>query len=409
MTEPNTVTAEAATPTTAAATKPVVKMKVTIKRAPNTGAITITMPTTNALISVANPVIPHLDIKYRPSAMPYAAYSLRDAVYYTYGVIPIKEWARAISTFLVCAKDYVRETEASYEAEAVLKGGYLAVGDTLYKLDAVEMRSLNAARHAISRRLTDKAKVEATQLMDDTKRAAGALLASMDKERLKLDTDREAFMKEKKTIIPAWVTENFILCSTTGRADYPLGVCFLLNFKPKQASWQFTDPTTKRTAYNRWKMVTDAPSISTLITVPINPTTGDYSERGIHVSVGFPVLPHVNRSGSCMSIGDSPKTIKTLNDFYKLRDSFSRVMNEDVALWSLFTNPNEWAANIVYMFDPFLRAVFTKAELGSSNWSTYLTSPSKYKDELLGKKSTVSVQTDVTPEPPTNGSETWAA
>lgn len=245
--------------------------------------------------------------------------------------IPYQDWANAIGEAIIQAD--ADAAGGSFEANAMKEPAYLAMGDTLFKLSPVELVKTNKALAATKKRAIEKSSAEAKRLISEGQLAADALIrnAAVIEKKAK-DTLHRA---SRITPAPEWAVNGGIPCKWNG---YSWAVELAINFRIEYFDVNFFDSRDNHKRY-RWDAVYQ-PFVPIRLWVPVN-TDGSYALTAIYVDHLSSQIPHISYSAACLSLGDSPRTIKSQEDLWALQTSIERCM-KGVQLDSLRTYIGDW-------------------------------------------------------------------
>jgi hypothetical protein len=227
--------------------------------------------------------------------------------------------------------------------------GYLAIGDTVYSLTSVKDKTLTNIIDLAKQSGVEQAKIQADTLMKNAHLSVAALI--QDARDKRQEATRLLDQAKSKNPPPAWA-----MCA-------PIGIP--IQFKNGMWEVQFViDLVLKHFdtyygSFPKLHYVFDAlPLQPTKIAmwVPID-TKVDYSVSSIYVDQNFPTLPHMDHEASCMSMGDNPTKITSINQLTMLKGSVTRCLSR-VNLSSLRGGPEDWVKNFSSAIPADLLAAF---------------------------------------------------
>lgn len=283
-------------------------------------------------------VLAQLSVGDRRKYKPKSYWTLETNIAKSQEVIPFQTWADAISAAVMTRM--ANDQGATSELHHLAQGGYLAMGDTIYKLSAVGMAGEMKALQVAKKKLKEKAELEAKTLLESAKVSAEALLRNAAQKRQEADSYRAQVEREIGQIPPKWLVDT----------SYPIKfdrytmrwiAQLQINFSITAFDLKFQS---SRTNYETRTFTWAAPMADARIIrlwVPFN-REGEFTATQIAVDQSDPTLPHINHSGGCMGLSLAPKQLKSSRDLHLLKRALEDC-HRKVQLDSLFTPSAEWS------------------------------------------------------------------
>ena len=282
-------------------------------------------------------------------------YGLEQTITRSRGRIPLSAWSNAIAqaTLMVLRAS---EPEAATEVQQMLHGGYLAVGDVLYQLNAVQAVGTNRALAAVRARVLDKVKVEAAEIREAAQRTAAGVLRTAGELRQQVEAELARARRELPP--PAWAVEAELALRRKVYDSQPLWCVgmvlrirvsnFVLYPDSPQRRWSWSVPG--------WE---DKKPVVALVWVPLQ-VDGSYAVTTVYADETAPVLPHMTTAAACVAPGDAPERIRSVEELQQLRDGIMRAFRT-VNLSSLYNSIYAWRER----FKDYVPAEIEKAVFGS--------------------------------------------
>ena len=273
-------------------------------------------------------VIPALPAEYRKlitRRYKTANYCVHDLVLHYRDQIPYRVWADAIGTVIV--RQVGATDEATFEQQQIAQGGLLALGDNLYRLQAVGMTNQTKALQMFRIKAREQAKVEAETIKQAAEIASAAVIANA--RLMKIEAER--YLEDVKR-------QNLAVPLDFANAGTPLrrigdrwAVGFtcrlrILRWTYGEASWEA--PVNMQ---RKWKTY--------LIWVPVT-ADGSYAITSMRHDQSCPCHPHMNTAGACISLGDAPSKL-TYRTIGRLIEGVPRAF-DTINLASLYNDYSSW-------------------------------------------------------------------
>lgn len=238
--------------------------------------------------------------------------------------IPFQVWADALAEWLIVKE--ANATGARSEVRAVVQGAYLAMGTTLFKLSPVDMIPQNKALAAAKARALSRAKVAGSALMAEARtNVRGMLQAGLERKK-KLEREVEGLERKLVGVLPRWVQDAGI--PTRFRmGSWELQISFTHKLGSIWAGWEVGAGRSRLERHELEFPVTGVRSIQKLAWMPISPE-GSYSLSNLVLDKICQEMAHMSHSGSCMSLGDAPEKLASVEDCTKLGASLERAMSQ---------------------------------------------------------------------------------
>ena len=287
--------------------------------------------------------------KLRDYATQYRGYTIQDCVYYTRGNIPFEEWQDAIVNEIVSR--FKPTTHSPTETTVLDSATYLAAGGVIYKLQPVEVPTVNRALRVMRRRVADQTKAEVDRIIAAANASSAATLAEANKRLAEART----YLDKAKVIVPPpqWAMDsNIPLMFRT----YDRNSRWLVRFEfwVKILHWDYTweqrrtgkNGTENYITHKSWKALPADP-FRVAAWVPLEDDKGSYNPRNTFLDkITCLSLPHMNsNSGACLSLASGPEFIKGLQDLNNLGSAISHCF-EGVDCNSLWTDPSYWPPTV---------------------------------------------------------------
>lgn len=281
-------------------------------------------------------------------------------------------WADVLGQWFLARE--ARKDGAAYESRAIDEGAYLTFGDTLYRLSPVAAVRTNKALATAKRKALESCQNSRDQILAEARVNADALLAEA---RAKLAEAEEAQRLARTRTPPPIlaysgvpITWDRVRSTWMAQMDLELQIeGFDLTFPLGQAPnvrripWSFNAPAPAGAE--------DREPVKTSLLIPIG-SKGEYNVTSIKVAPNAQVLPHIGRTGACLSVGDAPATLQTALDWARLRISLKRAMSR-VQLDSLLCGVGEWREALRPFTPPALYKCFEEGlwglDLASREWA----------------------------------------
>lgn len=268
-------------------------------------------------------------------------YSLNSCILNTQSVITNEQWANAIAAEIICRLGKAHDAEV--ELASVSDGGYLAIGNAVYRMTPVEIAPQSKAMRAVRRHTLDKAQMESERLLKQTNEQCASLLATASGNK----REAELFLQEAKRTLgqtpPRWAIANPIPIRNKDDV-WQVGLTVNITLLAFHYKFETPRPTTNSPhtiTLKKWDALPMPNSVPTLIWVPLT-TDGQYNQIQICVDENFHPLPHIRHSGACMSLSAAPKTITDRHALANLRQILTTAM-QIADCESLYSHPNSWS------------------------------------------------------------------
>lgn len=343
--QPTTATAEATPPLRK-------KIRVHVLCDKTSGLVKINcthpLPTTNIVARCIRP-------PYRRLANQYTMYSLSDAISLTRDTIPASEWQNAIAIAIANGElgDKLDATELYERAQGQ---AFLTIGETMYKLQPLEVKAGSKVLRALRKQVIDRTKGECAAMLDSARHDADAILASAA-ARLEAARKAEQALKKQTPPPPSWAIDQHVaLRFYNGLWE----VATVITFAPKV--FEIGRGTGGRIL--TWN-ATNAPPAAHIVWVPLSKEEkGAYRWTSCHLSQ-FTAgdLPHMTHDSACMDPAGAPKTITSASDLRLLSNAISQCF-QGVSIDSLLTRANRW--------DSSARAFIPAALANALNQENYI-------------------------------------
>lgn len=284
--------------------------------------------------------------------------SIEENIRRTDGRIPFQVWADAISAATM--QKLANEEGATSELRHLAQGGYLALGDSLYKLSAVgmvpEMKALAVARKK-AREATDQ---QIKELLESAHASADGILMAANKQREEARVILERAKAQAGAIPPVWLFQTgypFRFNEYNQTWAIQVQINFVItHFDVKYSEYDENNRSVNLSA--SWPALPMEPK-KTRLWVPINPD-GTYTVTGIYVDSQDLQMPHINHGGACMGLGSAPKLLRNKTDLSRLTSAIEYA-NYRVQLDSLYTDMNTILKQFKEAFPKELYKVLTES------------------------------------------------
>lgn len=291
--------------------------------------------------------------------------------------IKAADWTKAILSAMH-TRSIGRDDYSEVELVAHTGPAFLSMGNHVFQLSAVDLlqtgpRALPALRNSVMAH----AKEEATTILEEADLRARDIRAKAqaDANRVQRETERaretlNTLREEARSfqIAPAWVRDNGIphhyyretYWANGEHARYHLNIHFHAAIRLSTFEFTFSrlDNTTNDiidTHRRTWNARRHHPILVPL-SIKIN-SDGTYSLRELHILKPFKgTMPHIDYGSSCMSIGDAPPTLTSVNHLNTLKACIERV-HATVNLSSLLGDWINWHTAFKRAIPPHVRAV----------------------------------------------------
>jgi hypothetical protein len=299
---------------------------------------------------------------HRKAAAGYHSYNIWDVLLALCpGTIPVVAWQEAIVNEYISRAQPQRTiaTETTIMADAT----YLASGGIIYKLQPVEVTSLNKALRVMRRRIEDKTKAEVERIIAAANTSAVGITAEANKRLV----EAKAVLDKAKVLVPPpqWAMERSIplhYCIFDSKGQWSVRFQFSFAITHWDYKWTARRENKKHqieeyTILKTWNAV-PAQAFSVQAWCPILDDKGTYNPRSIYtdgVDI-HKILPHMNTGGSCMGLQSGPKFIKGQADLNELAAAISHCFR-GVELNSLWTAPHNWHPDIFAFAPPSITPV----------------------------------------------------
>ena len=336
--------AEQQQPVPATTVPPAIRVHITWDAARNVPSITSTHPLPAKALVLAQ--LTPAQRKLVPSNQrKYTHYDTEDCISGTHNTIPLQVWSDAIGAAtiqgLACAG-----VSAETEMSSISQGGYLAIGDSIYKMSAVGHVSSNKAMAALKRNIADKARAKAEAVVAAANQAAATIATNAAQMR---EQAEELLEQARRNCAPprAFAERGCPLRYVDGKWLVGLTARIALTHFEFEHSYTYRDSRDRlvnRTGRKSWQAVDGATPSSVLVLCWVridNITTGDYVQTGITTDRACTQLPHINNVQGCMELSGAPPHLLTFNHLDQLRVCIERAMR-GVTLHSLLTHPLLW-------------------------------------------------------------------
>ena len=302
-------------------------------------------------------VLQQLDASQRTLIPPrhrrYSQYSLRVCIDDTTDTIPLQQWSDAIGAATIKA---LACTAAASETEMVhiANGGLLAIGDSIYKLSAVQHMPTSRALAIASRAIRSKARDQANTIIEAAnqhaariKSDAEAVAHTVTRNAIRMREEAEQLMRNANLefrVPPAWTMDNSVAIKAVqfanGHICWHVGMWLFITPSVFIYEYAWNTGTRTRRARREWLALPCEP-VTTYIWIPLQDNKGTYAPTSIYVDNAGMELPHISHNRGCMEIPDSPRLLDSYDSYKTLRAKLLRVMS-GVTLNSLLTTPSAW-------------------------------------------------------------------
>jgi hypothetical protein len=252
-----------------------------------------------------------------------------------------QDWADAIGAAIIVKE--VNSRPCQYANKGLVDGAYLAMGEQLFRLSPVEVISTNKALVAAKARIEEKNRLAGKKIIEDATVAAKAIIDSA----MKVKADYNLLLREqkRKALAPRWVVDAGL---THRRKIEMWQILCSFNFRLDFLEYYFHDSEGTRKKYH--SPLLPVPPKDVYFWVPIF-QKGGYSLTSLLLEEREDILPHMSRSGFCMSIGDAPEKIDSLVSLNRLISGVSRV-TRGIRMDSLLQDTSVWINGLAKHFPP---------------------------------------------------------
>lgn len=308
-------------------------------------------------------VIEHLPAKVRAHAHAYwnTRISMDVLIHSTIDRIKPKLWTNAIAKATALSLSQQDETET--ELIAVDGGGYLSLGNALFRIDAIDYIEAKASKAlpALRRTVLDAAKATAHALVVAGEIKKGELInesqilyQESEARRSVVMASFEAMQRQVNRIIPEWIQESghFV---TTVHPSYPhLYICIPLAINIDW--WDFNGVMGPRR------------SVPALVGAPVHlsvcaPLNNRFSLRDVMVKPEWPPLPHIT-SYACLTTSDTrlfPEAIKSQANCNQVAAGI-QFLSRRVNINSLLSKNKNWNGLFDRFMPPLVKQCFETAD-----------------------------------------------
>lgn len=353
-------------------TPPTVKVKVSIR---NERA----MVTVDGNIPVGAPIniCQHLPTRRMRERVEHLAtnygYNLSTCILNTVATITNEQWANAIASEMIIRAGHGHD--ASVELSTICDGGYLAIGNAVYRMFPVEIAPQSKAMRAIHHRTIEAARVESDRILKLANEQSASILTDaatkrLESERLFAEATRAGQVKP-----PRWAVDQSIPLRWLGGSElWAVGIVLVFKIQIFEYKFQTPRPSAgaehpNTTTIKRWAALPHD-YVRTLVWIPIN-DKGEFIQTHVRTDQNFYGLPHIKSSGACMALGSAAPITGPISLMH-FKASLETAM-AIVECNSLYVKPSNWHPNYIAALPPAIRSIMLAdsfAQLGHPSVTT---------------------------------------
>ena len=312
------------------------------------GDISITSSIDRKKWPTAADVCRALPAKYRKELTDHVrriGYSLEGLINYYWGTISPEDWARAYCTA------YIKQSSMPDVGECATRGplshAYIALDDTLYRLNPVALVGTNKALATM--RKASKAKIDAQikERLEEAQSQANKIIsnANVNSHSILAAAQKKMDEANKKladavSIPPDWLSASgYPIMRYGSPSDWR--VVMAIDMTITEFVYNCRDPKDANSFLSRtWKAKTARP----LTFYCVAQIGKAFSVSSIFTLFHFN-HPHITRSQSCMQPADAPPTLNSTADINHLVSAIKRTLTK-IDLNSMLVNPSSWHPEI---------------------------------------------------------------
>lgn len=289
-------------------------------------------------------VVPHLDADHRKKVKIYEYNNVERHIKDTISVIPFQLWADAISAAIMTT--LANKEGATSEMRGLVQGGYLAIGDVLYKMSAVAQLPQTKALAMAKRKIREVAELEGKSIKEATQAACDAMLANALHTRQHADHYKAQIMQEVGSLPPKWIVDlRYPIKFVNGLWSVQVTINFWISHFDIGISGG------KRFSFD----ADPGPTEKVRLWIPLQ-NDGKFAATSICVDQHDKRMPHIKHNGACMGLSSGPTYIKRPADLSLLIEALEHCHSR-VQLDSLYVPYDE----LLISWKPFFPKVLVDA------------------------------------------------
>lgn len=263
----------------------------------------------------------------------YGMPTLRGAIQITRSIATYQQWSDAIGAAILTRMS--NKTEAVTDLKNISEGGYLAIGQTLFKLSPVAMVKTSKALAATRRKVLDKVNTEASLVISSAKATSDALLSSASRKKLEAD-EYKAVIERGVNLKPPSFMIDYALPIKYAHGSWQVGFTCSIVFSSFEFSYV---GNAGREIKHVWQALPMQPR-PILMWIPVTPN-GIFSATSVCVDDSFPILPHMDHYSGCLGLSGLPSVINGRASVRALKGAIEQCFKV-VNLSSLYVSPDGW-------------------------------------------------------------------
>ena len=291
--------------------------------------------------------------RYLKKEQRYGVPPLREAIRLTRSITTYQQWSDAIGSAILTRMS--NKTGAVTDLKNIAEGGYLAIGETLFKLSPVALVKTNKALAVTRKRVLDKINIEVDLIKSSAKATSDALLENAVRKKLEADEYKAKIERTVSLTPPTFIT-SYGLPNKYSHGNWYVGFTCLITLSSFEF---FYTGANGRDIKHVWKALPMKP-MPIPMWVPVQ-NNGMFSATSVSVDESFPVLPHMDHYSGCLGLSGLPSVINGRASVRALKQAIEQCFAV-VNLSSLYVSPDNWKDTFKEAIPLALFSALTRSE-----------------------------------------------